>query len=542
MLENETPRGDDVIAGDENEEQMSGSYEEYANAGEDEYGEYEYEDYEEEDENLAEVAERILGARHSRVTTAAPIVTRPEAKSPAGERPKKTSAMTRHIPIRPRNEDLTRTRQLQAAERARRQEEEQRRRAEAEKKRKRAAAIAAALVAIVLIGAGIGTAVAVAKHRAEANRAKDPAAVTPVDDEQTNVNEPVDPSAGEGNTDPGGVTVPDDTDPQDNPAEPSGTDAQNPDDTASDPTGNEPPAGGQNDNPNAGTAEPDPDTGTVQTDQNAGTDTAQTDPNAGEGTGGESTVWIPPELPKYWIVVDFYDREDLTVHTEATTLGTILANNGITLAEGERASVDLWNDWLAEDQTITVDKYVYTTEDIPQTVAHTTEEIGVDTVPRGDTRTIQEGVDGQSVMHYTVAYKNGVEFDRRLDWEEVVTAMVPERVQVGVGGTLVGKDGVTYSYAYHFTCPATYYNTSEYTYSGNYVSSRTVAADFNYFALGTKMYVKNNRYDFGYRVVEEAGSNFDPWEIALWMPADDPNAPLMMAEGYVLDMEVYILD
>ena len=151
-------------------------------------------------------------------------------------------------------------------------------------------------------------------------------------------------------------------------------------------------------------------------------------------------------------------------------------------------------------------------------------------------------VDGQSVMHYTVAYKNGAEFDRRLDWEEVVTAMVPARVQVGVGGTLVGKDGITYSYSYRMTCPATAYDTYEYTFSGNYVSTQTAAADFNYFALGTRMYVKNDRFDFGYRVVEEMGTNFDPWEIALWMPADDPNAPQMRAEGYVTDMDIYILD
>ena len=54
--------------------------------------------------------------------------------------------------------------------------------------------------------------------------------------------------------------------------------------------------------------------------------------------------------------------------------------------------------------------------------------------------------------------------------------------------------------------------------------------------------MKNDRFDFGYRVVEEMGTNFDPWEIALWMPADDPNAPQMRAEGYVTDMDIYILD
>ena len=540
MLENETPRRDGRFAEGGYEEQASGSYEEYGDSETSGYGPNEYEDENEENENIAEVAERILGARHSRVTTAAPIVTRPEAKTPAGERPKKTSAMTKHIPIRPRNEDLTRTRQLQAAERVRRREEEERRKAEAARKRKRAVSIAVFLVLVLVIGAGIGTAAAVAKHRAEMAQTKDSAG--PADDGRTS--EAAVPNGSDGTLDPGAAAAPDETDNAENPAGSAEPDDPDPNGAAADPAQNEPPAGEGEENPNAGGSVPDTGTGTdaPQTDPGADGDTAQTDPTPGEGSGGEGTVWIPPELPKYWIVVDFYDRQDLTVYTEATTLGTILADNGITLDANERASVDLWNTWLAQDQTITVDKYVYITEDVPQTVAHTTEETGVDTIPRGDTKVLQEGVDGQSVLHYTVAYKNGVEFDRRLDWEEVVTAMVPERVQVGVGGTLVGKDGVTYSYAYHFTCPATYYSTNEYTFSGNYVSTRTAAADFNYFALGTRMYVKNNRYDFGYRVVEETGSNFDPWEIALWMPADDPNAALMTAEGYVYDMEVYILD
>ena len=77
MLENETPHGGYEIAGGENEDRPSGSWEEY---GDSETAESEdTEIYEEEDGDLADVAERILGARHSRVTTAAPIVTRPEA-------------------------------------------------------------------------------------------------------------------------------------------------------------------------------------------------------------------------------------------------------------------------------------------------------------------------------------------------------------------------------------------------------------------------------------------------------------------------------
>ena len=263
-----------------------------------------------------------------------------------------------------------------------------------------------------------------------------------------------------------------------------------------------------------------------------------------------TTVWenVPqaaepePETPKYWIVVDFYDREDLTVYTEATTLGMILGNNGITLRDDEIPSVDLWNDWLASDMTITVDQYLYTSEEVRQTVPRAMEEIGIDTIPRGEINVLQAGADGESIMHYTVAYKNGVEINRWLEWEEVVTAMVPERYEIGVGGTVVGKDGVTYSYSWRRICKATYYNLVGLTYSGNYTTTRTVATNLDYIPIGTRMYIKNDRYDFGYRVSEDTGSRIDPWQVDIWMLDDDPNAPLMSVEGVVKDMVVYFLD
>ena len=244
---------------------------------------------------------------------------------------------------------------------------------------------------------------------------------------------------------------------------------------------------------------------------------------------------------KYWIYVDFFDRDDLSVYTEATTLGMILMDYGITLEADEIPSVDLWDDWLDSDMTITVDRVTTVYEDVPRIVPHTAEEIPVDTVPRGTVSTVQEGVDGESVMHYSVTYKNGVEIDRQMVWEEVLTSMVPAKVEVGVGGTFVGGDGVTYSYSWRKTCKATYYNIYGNTYSGNYVSTHTVATNFDYIPLGTRMYIKNDRYDFGYRVSEDTG-HLDPWQVDIWMPDDDPNAPLMSIEGVVKDMEVYFLD
>ncbi|MBR4205765.1 MAG: S-layer homology domain-containing protein [Clostridia bacterium] len=261
----------------------------------------------------------------------------------------------------------------------------------------------------------------------------------------------------------------------------------------------------------------------------------------------ETAYFVPeepapePETPKYWITVDFYDRDDLYVYTEATTLGMILYHNGIELEDGEVPSVDLWNDWLASDMTITVDKYLYVEVNERQYVPRTRTEIGVDTIPRGEVNVLVPGADGESVMHYVVVYKNGAEIDRWLSWEEVITEMVPEQVEIGVGGSIVGKDGTVYTYSWRKTCMATYYNLYNYTYSGKYVSTQTVATNLDYIPIGTRMYIRNDRYDFGYRVSEDTG-NLGPWHVDIWMPDDDPNAPLMSVEGLVYDMEVYFLD
>lgn len=196
---------------------------------------------------------------------------------------------------------------------------------------------------------------------------------------------------------------------------------------------------------------------------------------------------------------------------------------------------------LAGLEGVSIDKAVTVTESVRRTVPRTTEKIPVDTIRRGSVRTIQPGADGESIFHYSVTYLNGVEIGRRLEWEEIVSPMVPAKAEVGVGGTVKGRDGTLYPYSWRKTCMATYYNIYGYTYSGAYVSTHTAATNLDYIPLGTRMYIKNDRYDFGYRVAEDTGP-LEPWQVDIWMPDDDPNAPLMSIEGLVRDMEVYFLE
>ncbi|MBE6726910.1 MAG: hypothetical protein E7576_17250 [Ruminococcaceae bacterium] len=458
----------------------------------------------------------------------------------------------------------------------------------ARKKKRTVTAIVASLCAVLILGGAIGAGIGISRR----NRAVDAGEISTVggDDAQTNENGDTtpaqspaegedgqtveqDPAAlpGEEGSDP--VTAPEPTDSEpangpdenDNAAEPAentepsdGGDAGSSDQqgTAGTPSDAEPPSDGGTsaaaenppaDNPPANTTPADnppaDNTPAVEPKPEAKPDpepTPKPDPEPVKTPDPKpAATWQPAQ--KFRVEIDFYNRDPIIVETEPTSVGQILLDNGITLKDGEQASIGLW-DWLTDSVTCSIDYYEYVYEDETVVVPFETEEIGVDTIPRGTVETIQEGSNGVTVNHWYVAKKNGVEFDRRLEWEEVTSYPQNAQVYTGVGGTLVGKDGITYSYSYRRVCPALCYNFSDYTWAGTYTSSRTVAADFNYFPLGTKMYVKNDRYDLGYRVVEDTGDQTYAWEVDVWLDAADYYYPLMSQEGVVWDMVVYILD
>ena len=503
-------------AEDENVDEQREDYEGYADTEEyEEYQEYEeYEEYADEDEeneepeNLAEIAERILGARHAKASTAAPIRYRGENNE------HQPSGHTALLPNIPKTKVDPKAQTARMGTVPRRTDDPTKKETARKKKQKQLTAIVAAIAVVLVAGVSIFVGVSAANRK---NKAQTPDDIAVHTVEGSNPGD--EPGLGAETVDPdevNGVIPEDETDPLESETETTESESEKEGDavTAENPEN----------------SEANPDGGTIPDD------------DWPEDDGGWQETEPPePEVEKIWIAVNFYDRENITVYTEPTTLGQILIDNGTSLQPGETPSIGEW-DWITESMTITVDKYEYLSEDVRQYVQHPVEEIQIDTIPRGDVNMLQEGKDGESIMHYTVAYKNGVEFDRKLEWEEVVTAAVAERYEIGIGGTLVGKDGVTYSYSYHRTVPATYYGITGLTYAGTYAGSNTVATDFNYIPLGTRLYIKNDRYDFGARTVEDTGERFDPWQVDIWMDANDSNYPLMSREGYVRDMEIYFLD
>ncbi|MBQ8369801.1 MAG: G5 domain-containing protein [Clostridia bacterium] len=298
------------------------------------------------------------------------------------------------------------------------------------------------------------------------------------------------------------------------------------------------------------TAETEPDEpGTDTADTAAETDPVEPDTETAEPETAPAETTPPetqppetePPAPKYTIKLDFYDRDDIVISTEQTTLRTLLADLSVTLKDSDRPNIGL-DDVIAADTTVQIDQVLYQSATVTEAIAYETEVIEIDTIPRGDTNYLQYGEEGSKNLYYTVEYINGQETNRTLDWEEVTKWPVNEKYELGVGGTFVGADGVTYTYSLRRVVPATYYDLTGPTYLGPDADETVIAVDKNNIPLGTMLYVKNDKYDFGLRMAADVGPKVNEWQIDIWLSHDNPQFESFSHTGYHYDMEIYYVD
>ena len=284
-------------------------------------------------------------------------------------------------------------------------------------------------------------------------------------------------------------------------------------------------------------AETDAETSGETTSAETNSPDTETEPE----TEPETQPQPKPEEQKFNVVLDFYDKDDVEVSTAKMTLAELLSQCEITLEEGEIPSISL-DSVIAADTTITINKYEYKSETVSEEIPYESTVTETDLIPRGEKNYSQYGENGQANKDYTVEYINGQENSRTLDYEETVKYPVNEVYEEGVGGSFVGSDGVTYSYSYRKVVPATYYNIEGLTYLGTMADESVIAVDKDNIPLGTRLYVKNDRYDFGVRVASDIGGQVDEWEIDIWLSASNPYYSAFSREGYIYDMEIYYID
>lgn len=265
------------------------------------------------------------------------------------------------------------------------------------------------------------------------------------------------------------------------------------------------------------------------------------------GVGREEAVETETEPPeteppvvKFPVTLTFYDREPITVSTAEITLGDLLEQVGYTVQNSDMFPLDLTT-LLTEETTIAVDTIEYRTLTETITLPYSTKVNNVQTIPRGQKNVVQYGQNGTKTITYTTKVINGVETERSVASEEITKYPVDEIYDLGVGGTLVGNDGKTYSYSYYHPANATYYDIEGLTYLGYNADESVVAVDMDYIPLGTKLYVKNDQFDFGVRTAADTGSMIEGWEVDIWLSDSNPQKAAFAQIGY-MDMDVYFLD
>ncbi len=263
--------------------------------------------------------------------------------------------------------------------------------------------------------------------------------------------------------------------------------------------------------------------------------------SSGESDSATEAPFDDPAHGKYSVTLDFFEGEDITVSTDSITFGELLNSLDYTLKDTDRPSVS--SDYvIAADAVITIDKVQYVNVTVTEDIPFETEKIETDLIMRGTTNYITEGENGMKETTYAVEYVNGVEASRTYVSERIAKEPVTEKYEVGVGGSFVGADGVTYTYSMRRVVPATYYNLEGPTYIGKDADETVIAVDPNYIPLYTVLYVKNDKFDFGKRIAADTGSLVKGWEVDIWIADDNPQLKDFAWIGYHYDMEIYYID
>ncbi len=185
-----------------------------------------------------------------------------------------------------------------------------------------------------------------------------------------------------------------------------------------------------------------------------------------------------------------------------------LKHEGIELAEND--VINISDDTvLYENMVINIGKIEYVEDVRNSIIPYDVKECPIQTIPKGTRQVVQQGANGSIERTYISKYVNGQKIEEVLLSENTVAYPVEEVVNVGVGGTITGKDGKTYNYSYYKTMEATAYTyvpgkTTMTTATGRTLEKGIIAVDPKVIPLHTKLYVTGS-IEYGYGEAEDTG-------------------------------------
>lgn len=216
----------------------------------------------------------------------------------------------------------------------------------------------------------------------------------------------------------------------------------------------------------------------------------------------------------------FVDGQELSIKTTALLVDDIIAEAGVDLGE---------NDIVHPGKQVEVSgpskiEIIRVTETVQSDTVNmpygTIIEVS-DDLEAGQSKLVQEGVDGQKEVKYRIIFEDGNEIRRELIEESVLQDPVPEKFIRGRENLYVTSRGRPLRYQKVYIMRATAYDLSfescgkypdhpEYgiTYSGTRARPGVVAVDPRVVKLGSKLYIESmdRTPDYGFAKAEDTGS------------------------------------
>lgn len=196
------------------------------------------------------------------------------------------------------------------------------------------------------------------------------------------------------------------------------------------------------------------------------------------------------------------------------TSGTVarqLQRAGVAFDSDDKVSPAL-TERVTGETDITLVRVDTQTEVVTEPIAFATEQRYNDQMAYGTTRVVQDGVDGERRLTYSVAYEDGAEVSRTLTADEVVTEATPQIVELGTAGAVTTRSGEILRYSKVVEVTATAYSGEEAsgkrTAMGTKCRVGAVAVDPRVIPLGSRLYIEaadGESWVYGTAVAEDTG-------------------------------------
>ena len=245
--------------------------------------------------------------------------------------------------------------------------------------------------------------------------------------------------------------------------------------------------------------------------------------------------------PTVTITIDNRNDDKLIVSVPELELSRVLENQNITLDDTCVVNHSL-DTVVYEGMEVVIDSIVYETYEVSTAIPYETKTVECQTVPKGTKSVLTEGKEGTLVSTYRKKLVNGVFESEELINEVTATEPTAEVLQLGVGGSFKGKDGVIYNYSYYIDVTATCYGkadgSGDITASGTPAREGVIAVDPRVIKLGTKVYVTGSYKDLGVCYAEDTGGKIKGNRIDVFL---DGTLEELLQFGR-RSMRVYILE